>query len=89
MLGISTQQVQKYEAGKNRISASTLYALSKALGISVSCFFDEPNDSVWETDVPEVDFALSAAFARIKSRKRRQVLLAFIESMSKWDKGKR
>jgi transcriptional regulator with XRE-family HTH domain len=38
-LGISFQQVQKYERGANRISASMLYAAAKALGIPPGAFF--------------------------------------------------
>lgn len=38
--GITFQQVQKYERGMNRISASRLYAVSSALGVEISCFFD-------------------------------------------------
>lgn len=40
-LGISYQQVQKYENGTNRISAGRLYILAKALNITVGDFFSE------------------------------------------------
>lgn len=40
MLGISYQQVQKYETGANRVSAGRLYTLSRRLGCSVGYFFD-------------------------------------------------
>lgn len=39
-LGIAFQQVQKYERGSNRISASTLFAISRVLGVPVSYFFE-------------------------------------------------
>ncbi len=39
-LGITFQQVQKYENGTNRVSASRLYAVSKFLKVPVSFFFD-------------------------------------------------
>ncbi len=42
-IGISFQQVQKYEKGTNRISASRLYQISKILNVPVSFFFDEIN----------------------------------------------
>ena len=38
-LGISFQQVQKYETGQNRISASRLHHTATALGTSVETFF--------------------------------------------------
>jgi transcriptional regulator with XRE-family HTH domain len=44
-LGITFQQVQKYERGTNRISASRLYQTSRTLGVPVSWFFDELSDA--------------------------------------------
>lgn len=38
-LGISFQQVQKYETGQNRISASRLHRAATVLGTSVDSFF--------------------------------------------------
>lgn len=40
-LGVSFQQIQKYETGKNRISAGSLYELSKALSVPVGYFFED------------------------------------------------
>ncbi len=39
-LGVSFQQLQKYERGANRVSASTLHALSLVLDLPVARFFD-------------------------------------------------
>ena len=39
-VGVSFQQVQKYESGANRISASKLYKASRALGIAPSALFE-------------------------------------------------
>jgi transcriptional regulator with XRE-family HTH domain len=40
-VGITFQQLQKYERGANRISASRLFNLSQVLGVPVSFFFDD------------------------------------------------
>mgnify|MGYP000887222492 FL=1 len=40
-IGVSFQQLQKYERGTNRISASRLFALSKVLGVGISWFFED------------------------------------------------
>lgn len=40
LLGITFQQVQKYEKGSNRISASRLFYAAKTLGVPVQFFFD-------------------------------------------------
>lgn len=39
-VGVSFQQVQKYERGANRISASRLFEFAGVLGVQVSYFFD-------------------------------------------------
>ncbi|MBE1236044.1 helix-turn-helix domain-containing protein [Phaeovibrio sulfidiphilus] len=43
-LGLTFQQVQKYERGANRIGASRLWDLSRVLDVSMSYFFDEMDD---------------------------------------------
>jgi transcriptional regulator with XRE-family HTH domain len=40
LLGITFQQVQKYEKGANRISASRLFYTAKTLGVPVQFFFE-------------------------------------------------
>jgi transcriptional regulator with XRE-family HTH domain len=39
-VGLTFQQVHKYEQGKSRISAGRLYKLAKALGVPVAFFFE-------------------------------------------------
>jgi DNA-binding XRE family transcriptional regulator len=39
-LGVSFQQVQKYENGTNRVSAARLFAICKALNVSLSSMFE-------------------------------------------------
>jgi transcriptional regulator with XRE-family HTH domain len=39
-IGVSFQQIQKYERGANRISASALFHIAKSLGVSPCDFFD-------------------------------------------------
>lgn len=43
-VGIKFQQIQKYETGMNRVSASRLWDISDALGVPVSFFFDGLGD---------------------------------------------
>ncbi len=40
MLGVSIQQLQRYEKGVNKISASMLYQLSKIFKVDLTCFFE-------------------------------------------------
>ena len=45
-LGLTFHQVQKYERGANRISASKLYAISRILDVPAAFFFEEMPDYV-------------------------------------------
>ena len=51
-LGLTFQQIQKYERGVNRISASRLYQMSHILDVPVSTFFDDLDEgaSAWSPD---------------------------------------
>ena len=40
-LGLTFQQVQKYEKGANRIGASRLFELARILGVNVQFFFED------------------------------------------------
>jgi len=42
-VGIKFQQIQKYESGANRVSASRLWSLAHALDVPISFFFDDLN----------------------------------------------
>jgi transcriptional regulator with XRE-family HTH domain len=46
LLGLTFQQVQKYEKGANRIGASRLFDISQILAVPVSYFFDDVSDEV-------------------------------------------
>lgn len=45
-IGLTFQQVQKYERGANRIGASRLFDLSRVLDVPVSFFFDDMSDDI-------------------------------------------
>ena len=50
-VGIKFQQVQKYETGMNRVSASRLWDIAEALGVGIGFFFD----GITAEKPPEVD----------------------------------
>lgn len=51
-IGVTFQQIQKYERGINRMGASRLYDFAKALGVPVSYFFDGYGEYVNEAGIP-------------------------------------
>ena len=50
-IGLTFQQIQKYERGANRIGASRLYDLSNILDVPVSYFYDEMPDDVRKREI--------------------------------------
>jgi transcriptional regulator with XRE-family HTH domain len=52
-IGLTFQQVQKYERGANRVGASRLYDLSRVLEVPVSFFFDDMPDEISTKSVHE------------------------------------
>ena len=87
-LGLTFQQVQKYERGANRISASKLLIAARRLDVTISYFFEglesgacsEPSSAAaGERDVnafllTSEGVELVMAFPRMPSRYRRRVL---------------
>jgi transcriptional regulator with XRE-family HTH domain len=54
-IGVTFQQVQKYESGANRISSSRLQQIAKVLGVPISSFFPDAQSKVIpETHVERV-----------------------------------
>ena len=41
-VGVTFQQLQKYETGQNRVSASRLHAIAKLLDVAIPFFFESP-----------------------------------------------
>ncbi len=58
-IGLTFQQVQKYERGTNRISASRLYQFSKILDVPVTYFFDKYGQSDYAQAEDQIDDGLS------------------------------
>ncbi|MXU63828.1 helix-turn-helix domain-containing protein [Oceanomicrobium pacificus] len=54
IVGIKFQQIQKYETGMNRVSASRLWDIAKALQVPVSFFFEGYEAETATADVADV-----------------------------------
>lgn len=97
-LGITFQQIQKYEKGTNRVGASRLQAISSVLGAPVSYFFEDapgmPNQSAsgMAEDNPTnyvVDFLNSAeglqlnrSFVKITDSRIRKRVIELVKALS-------
>ena len=70
-VGIKFQQIQKYETGTNRVSASRLWDIAEALNVSVGFFFEGLEENVAEdtaeNDLPADILADKEALELVKS----------------------
>ncbi len=91
-IGLSFQQVQKYERGANRIGASRLYEMSKVLQTSISYFFEgfgdlglaEEGDSSYQVDpvLKRETLELMRAFHQILDPKKRKKVLKLVQGLA-------
>jgi transcriptional regulator with XRE-family HTH domain len=100
LLGLTFQQVQKYEKGVNRIGAGRLFEVSRILGVPIDFFYEGIGDQLAgnrgfaesETSPPVMEFVssgeglqLSLAFMKIKDAKVRKRVLDLVKSLSEDD----
>ena len=92
-LGVSFQQIQKYEKGTNRISASRLYRAAQVLEVPVTYFFEQyetdssTSDEQFDANDPmsldtRYSLLLLRAASRVQNRKAREHLLGLFQSMA-------
>lgn len=80
LLGVTYQQVQKYERGANRIGSSRMHDLCRVLGVRASYFFDEPEavEAAGLAEAAPSGFDLTGASgADLPGREAQELLAAF------------
>lgn len=86
-LGVSFQQVQKYETGKNRVGAGRLQAIAERLGVPVSSFFEPDQQSEADGSPMLLRVAgaveLLRAYNAIGDEQMRRDVLAFVRSAAR------
>ncbi len=97
LLGLTFQQVQKYEKGVNRIGAGRLFDVARILGVPIDYFYENVSSQLGqgrgfaESDEspPVMEFVssgeglqLSLAFMRIKDSKVRKRVLDLVKSLA-------
>jgi len=93
-VGVSFQQIQKYEKGINKISAERIQQIAKALGISVNTFFEkeripmvsEPSAEYsprrMSMNVTREEAKLLRLFRKVENKKIREGLLQQLKGLS-------
>lgn len=96
-LGITFQQVQKYEKGTNRVGSSRLQAIANILGVPVSFFFEEGSGVFVDPQGPDMKasneitqflfsaegVALNRAFVKILDAKTRRKFVDLVKTLAK------
>lgn len=94
-LGVTFQQIQKYEAGINRVGAGRLFQIALLYGMPVEDFFPRGQfsaDAAGRTAKTDeiLSFAATAdglrlceAFTKISTSKRRRAVLLLVEDMAR------
>lgn len=100
-LGVSFQQVQKYEKGSNRIGAGQLFQIARFLKVDPSYFYEglpvdkaaDAGFSERQSEMPTSGIedttdgiALNRAFARIKSSKLRRRIIELVTTIADSDR---
>jgi transcriptional regulator with XRE-family HTH domain len=80
-LGITFQQVQKYENGTNRVSATMLVKLSGALDLPVTAILHDPEPAAPPADPKSDDAQLLEAFGKIQSTELRAAVLTLLAGL--------
>ncbi len=98
LLGLTFQQIQKYEKGTNRIGAGRLYEIAHLFGIPVSYFFEHApqlidDEGVGRTSVDADNhilkfasspegFQLARAFMKVSDSRVRKRMIELVESLT-------
>jgi transcriptional regulator with XRE-family HTH domain len=96
LLGLTFQQVQKYEKGVNRIGAGRLFEIARILGVPIQYFYESVTEQLASTpgfaerdSQPVLEFVssgdglqLSLAYMRIKDPKVRKRVLDLVKSLA-------
>lgn len=97
-LGLTFQQVQKYERGANRVSASKLYEIARSLKTSIAYFFEgladptsgeggdgDSEQSVHDFLMTPEGLELAAVFPRVGRPRVRRRILELVRTMAEDD----
>ena len=87
-LGVTFQQIQKYEKGTNRVGSGRLYQIADLLELPVTSFFEggaeqtaSRKSSPFELLADATTLAMAREFAKIADVKIRRAILAVVETL--------
>ena len=85
ILGVSFQQIQKYERGTNRIAVTILVHAAAALNAPMSFFFEGVGPQIDQPEQPLIhgsNMVIAQALAKIEDRKVRAAFRTLIRALA-------
>jgi transcriptional regulator with XRE-family HTH domain len=85
LLGVTLQQVNKYERGHSRISSGRLFQMSEALGVSVDFFYQGLGEMRDEAPAPSRDricLEVMRSFGMIKNERHQEALNQLVRALA-------
>ena len=90
-LGLTFQQIQKYEKGSNRVSSSRLWEMAQIFNVAVGYFFEGYEDGVKSSTEPDAkpltsgfardSYKFTVLFAAIKDKKVRTTIISLLKAL--------
>ena len=90
LIGITSQEVGKYERGINRIAASRLYMLAQALGVEVGYFYDglgAEGGNFKPTQQQALLLDLARNFSALPSRRHQEAVCGLVRAVADAEHG--
>jgi len=87
-LGVTFQQIQKYERGTNRVGSGRLYQIAAILEAPITAFYEGDPSKTTKISSPfdllsdPISLRMIQAFAKISGQKTRRSVLALVEALS-------
>jgi transcriptional regulator with XRE-family HTH domain len=88
-LGVTFQQIQKYEKGTNRVGSGRLYQIAELLEVPVTSFFEgEQKSKIFRGSSPfdllddPLSLKMALEFSKIGDHKTRRAVLAVVETLT-------
>ena len=87
LIGVSYQQVQKYEKGSDNISVERLKQIAKAVNVPITLFFSGAAESVAEAPAPygkiaQDEAALLQLYRRIRAKKAKKAVIELLKTFT-------
>lgn len=80
LVGVTPQQIQKYEAGRTKVTTDRIQSIAEALGVQVSVFFHDCGADLAPTEAEE---AFIRKLRKVKDRRVHESLMVILDLLTR------